>query len=146
MNATLWLRIASVVSVLFVAGHARGGQKSWLPIGESEVLQTMRSFRFDAMGANRSYLEFYLGFGHLLTVLMVLQAVVLWQMASLARTEAARLRPMIAAFLAAQIASAIVEWRFIFAIPVAFSVVITVCLAVALAAAGRRPALSTRTG
>jgi hypothetical protein len=63
MTTTLWLRISSVLSLLFAAGHTSGGLKNWSPMGENTVLQAMRTVRFDAMGANRSYFDFYMGFG-----------------------------------------------------------------------------------
>jgi hypothetical protein len=131
MKTSLWLRISSVIALLFAVGHAMGGTKHWSPMGETEVLKAMREVHFDAMGVSRSYLDFYEGFGHSLTVFMLMQAVLLWQMASLARTEPARLRPMIAAFVLATIASGVVAWLWIFPIPAVFSAVLAACLAVA---------------
>jgi hypothetical protein len=131
MTTALWLRISSVISLLFAAGHGMGGSKHWSPMGETDVLKAMRDVRFDVMGVSRSYLDFYDGFGHSLTVSMLLQAVLLWQMASLAKTEPARLRPMIAAFVLATIAGGVVSWLFIIPIPVVFSAVLAACLAVA---------------
>src|SRR5262249_54440319 len=43
MNATLWLRISSVVSLLFSVGHTLGGRKDWSPAGETDVLSAMRT-------------------------------------------------------------------------------------------------------
>jgi Flp pilus assembly protein TadB len=57
--------------------------------------------------------------------------VLLWQMASLARTDPARLRPMIAAFAVATIAAGVVAWQFIIPIPAVFSAVLAACLVVA---------------
>jgi hypothetical protein len=45
----------------------------------------------------------------------------LWQMASLARTNAPGVRPMIAVFALATLASGVVAWRFIFPVPALFS-------------------------
>jgi hypothetical protein len=131
MTTALWLRISSVISLLFAAGHGMGGSKHWSPMGETDVLKAMRDVRFDVMGVSRSYLDFYDGFGHSLTVSMLLQAVLLWQMSSLAKTEPARLRPMIAAFVLATIAGGVVSWLFIIPIPVVFSAVLAACPAVA---------------
>jgi len=131
MTTSLWLRISSVIALLFAVGHAMGGTKHWSPMGETEVLKAMREVRFDAMGVSRSYLDFYDGFGHSLTVSMLLEAVLLWQMAALARTEPARLRPMIVAFVLATIAGGVVAWVYIIPIPVVFSAVLAACLAVA---------------
>jgi membrane protease YdiL (CAAX protease family) len=32
MNATLWLRVSAIISLLFTAGHFTGGLKNWSPI------------------------------------------------------------------------------------------------------------------
>jgi hypothetical protein len=80
--------------------------------------------RFDVMGASRSYFDFFMGFGWSLSVAMLLQTVLLWQMASLARTNAAQVRPMIAVFALATLASGIIAWRFIFLVPAIFSAVL----------------------
>jgi hypothetical protein len=132
MSATVLLRIASIVSLLFAAGHTLGGTESWSPAGETAALQMMRSFRFDSEGVSRTYLDFYLGFGFILSVYLLLQTVLLWQLGAFARTDAARVRPMIASFLVAQVASGVLGARFIFAIPVIFSTVIALCLGAAL--------------
>ena len=121
MRTTLLLRIAAVISLVFTAGHTLGGRQQWSPMGENEVLKAMTEVRFDAMGANRSYLDFFMGFGWSISVLMLLQAVLLWQFASVARTEPARVRPMIAAFGLATLAGGVIAWRFIFPIPALFS-------------------------
>jgi len=95
----------------------------------------MADVHFQAMGVRRSYLDFYLGFGWSISVAMVLQTVLLWQLASLARADVASIRPMIAAFLIANIASAAIAWRFIFPFAALFSVVLLVPLAWAYLAA-----------
>jgi hypothetical protein len=135
VTATLLLRIASVLSLLFTAGHTLGGMKKWSPKGGNEVLNTMMTTHFDVMGANRSYLDFFMGFGWSISVAMLLQTVLLWQMASLARTNALRMRPMIAAFALATLASGVIAWRFIFPVPAAFSGALFVTLLAAYAVA-----------
>jgi hypothetical protein len=131
MTTTLLLRIASVISLLFTLGHSLGGLKKWSPMGDNEILRTMTTVRFDTMGANRSYLDFYMGFGWALTVAMVMQTVLLWQMASLARTDPASVRPMIALIALATVAGGIIAWRFLFPIPALFSTALVIPLAAA---------------
>jgi hypothetical protein len=140
MSSTALLRIASIVSVLFAGGHTLGGMQSWSPPGETEVLRAMRSFRFDAEGVSRSYYEFYLGFGFTISVYMLLQAVVLWQLAAIAKTEPLRARPLIGSFFLASVACAFVSWRFIFAFPVVLAALVAACLGAALLASRRTAA------
>ena len=131
MNVTLWLRVASIVSFLFTAGHTLGGRKDWSPIGDSDVLKSMRSFSFEFQGVTRTYLDFYRGFGHSLSVFLLLQAVVLWQLAAIAKTQPGLVRPIVATFALAALASALIAWRFIFPVPAVFGAALSACLAVA---------------
>ena len=131
MTTTLLLRIASAISLLFTAGHSLGGLQKWSPMGDNEVLKAMTAVRFETMGVNRSYLDFFVGFGWSISVAMLMQTVLLWQMASLARTNAAQVRPMIAVFALATLASGVLAWRFIFPVPALFSGVLTIALVAA---------------
>jgi hypothetical protein len=131
MTTTVLLRIASVISLLFALGHTLGGTKRWSPMGDNDVLKAMTTVHFDTMGANRSYLDFYMGFGWSLSVALLLQAVLLWQIASLARSGAVQLRPIIAAFALATLASGLIAWLFIFPVPALFSGVLLIVLVAA---------------
>ena len=135
MTTTIWLRISSVITLLFAAGHTLGGLKYWSPMGDNAVLQAMRTVHFDAMGANRSYLDFYLGFGYSLSVIQLMLAVLLWQLATLARTNALTVRPMIAVITLAVAACAVIAWRFILPVPALFSLVQLASLVAAYAVA-----------
>jgi hypothetical protein len=131
MTTTLLLRIASIISLIFTLGHTAGGLRKWSPMGDNEVLRAMTAVRFDTMGANRSYLDFYMGFGWSITVAMLMQTVLLWQMASLARTNPASVRPMIAVIALAAVASGVIAWRFIFPVPALFSSALVIALVAA---------------
>ena len=137
MTTTLWLRISSVISLVFAALHTLGGLKYWSPMGDNPVLQAMRTVRFDMMGASRSYLDFYMGFGYSLTVTQVMLAILLWQLSTLARTNAASVRPMIAVITLAVAACGVIAWRFILPVPALFCLVQMASLAVAYVMAPR---------
>jgi hypothetical protein len=92
----------------------------------------MRSFHFDAAGTSRTYLDFYLGFGYTITVYLIMQVVALWQLATIAKSNAQSVRPLIGLFLLTSVASAALSWRFIFVIPVVSNLAIAVCLGLAL--------------
>jgi hypothetical protein len=137
LNPTLLLRIASVLSLLITAGHTAGGFSYWSPDGETEALRAMRSFHFEVAGVNRSYLDFYMGFGFIDSIYFLMQAVVLWQLASMARLDPVRVRPLVGSFFVASVAAAVLSWKFIFVGPVVSFVAIAVCLALAFYAAGK---------
>jgi hypothetical protein len=134
IKRTLMLRIASVVSLLFAAGHTLGGRKSWSPTPDNDVFQAMKSFRFDVGGMSRTYADFYVGFGYCLAVFLFLQAVVLWQLATLAKEDSIDLRPLTGSFFVASLLIALLSWKFILLVPVLFSAVIALSLGLAFLA------------
>jgi hypothetical protein len=135
MTTTLWLRISSIIALLFAIGHTLGGLKYWSPTGDNPVLRAMRDVHFDTMGVNRSYLDFYLGFGYSIAVSQVMLAILLWQLATLATTDALRVRPMIAVIALAIVAGGVLAWHFIFPVPALFSLALAASLIVAYSVA-----------
>jgi len=127
--------MAAVISLLFTAGHTMGGLKRWSPMGDNPVLKSMTDVRFDVMGATRSYFDFFMGFGWSISVFMLMETILLWQLASLAATDAPRLRPMIAVITLATVASGIIAWRYIFPVPALFSAVLAIVLGLAYVSA-----------
>jgi len=91
----------------------------------------MRSFRFDVSGTVRTYWDFYQGFGLTVSVFMLLESVLLWLLAGLARNEPVRVRPFVLAFLVANVAQLALVVRFFFLPPLVLSVANTLCLALA---------------
>ena len=140
MTTTLTLRIASLISLVFTLGHSLGGLQKWSPNADNPVLRAMTDVHFDMMGMSRSYLDLYQGFGWSISVTMLLQTVLLWQLASLAKTDAARVRPMIGAFLLATVATGIIAWLLIFVVPLIFCAILAVALAFAYWTAGKAEA------
>jgi hypothetical protein len=138
MNPSVLLRIASIMTLLIAAAHTSGGLSFWSPAGETEVLRAMRSFHFDAVGVRRTYLDFYLGFGLIVGIYLLTQAVALWQLASMAKADPIRVRPLIGSFLLASVVSAFLSWRFIFLVPVVSFTAVAICLGLAFYAAGKR--------
>jgi hypothetical protein len=126
-------RVASVLSAVFAAGHTLGGlTSSWSPNGPTDVLNAMRTFHFDVSGVSRSYFDFYRGFGFLLTVYLVTQATILWQLGSLARTDRAHARPLAWTLFASSIPIGFLTWIFLFPTPVYFDAALTAVLGWAL--------------
>ena len=126
------LRIAAVLTLLYCVGHTSG--IPWTPSLRPQdlaVLEAMKADRFDVAGSTRSYWDFYYGFGLAITGYLAVQAVVLWQLAPLAKTAALQVRPIIAAFVIAFVVNAIIVWMYFFIIPLLFAVAIVLCLAAA---------------
>jgi hypothetical protein len=72
-----------------------------------------------------------MGFGWSISIAMLMQTILLWQMASLARTNSGAVRPMIAVIALATLAGGVVAWVFIIPIPAIFSAVLVINLAAA---------------
>jgi hypothetical protein len=141
VNTTLLLRIAAVFALLFALGHTMGGP--WTPTTEPRavsVVGAMKSVSFDVVGSSRSYWDFYYGFGVSISVYLFTLAILLWLLATLARTQAAAVRPFVAVLLVCYAASGFVTWRYFFWVPLVMSVAIVICLALALWTSRRRVA------
>jgi len=130
MNPSLLLRIASALALIHFAGHTFGGMLSGPTHGPEEiaVLETMKAHRFDFMGSLRSYWDFWFGLGMLVSVNLLIQAVVFWQLATLAKVEPRRASPLIASFLVTYLAMAALAWRYFFIGPVIVELAIVACL------------------
>ena len=138
MKTSTLLKIAAVLMFLYFAGHTAGAP--WTP-GEAAadvaVVEAMKSDHFPVIGMSRSYWDFYFGFGLIISVMQLFQAVLLWQLGTLAKTDDARLRPIIAVFCLSLIVNAILSWTYFFPIPVVMAVLIAICLALAFVSAKR---------
>ncbi len=137
MTPTILLRIAAILTLLHFAGHTLGGVFGAPTHGSEElaVLDAMKSHRFDFMGSARAYWDFYFGFALFTSVNLLLQSVLFWQLATLAKTDAARVRPMVALFFCGYVAFALLSWRYFFAAPLVGEIAIAACLGLATAAA-----------
>ena len=141
MKAFHFLRSAAILTLLYCAGHTIG--MPWTPYTDPEatsVLEAMKSHSFEEQGFKGTYWDIYFGFGLIITVYLLVQAAVLWQMASLAKTDAVRVRPIVVSFLIAFVINAALAWKYFFAVPVVMAGLIAICLAIALVLAGRTQA------
>ena len=137
MAPKLLLRIASCISFLFATGHSLGGLSRWSPMCGNAVIETMRDVRFAVMGVHRSYLDFFMGFGWSLSIGMLLQATLLWFIATLAERDPMLARPMIAAFALNCAASVVITFVWLFPLPAVFAAVLLVPLVLAWIETGR---------
>ncbi len=138
MKAFHFLRAAAVLTLLYCAGHTMG--MPWTPYTDPEatsVLEAMKGHSFEAEGFKGTYWDLYFGFGLIISVYLLVQAVVLWQVASLAKADAARVRPIVVSFLVAFAINAALSWKYFFVVPVVMAGLIAICLAIALVLSGR---------
>lgn len=131
MRASMFYRIAAVLLLLFAVSHTLGFRQSDPTWGVDALVSSMRSIHFDVLGANRTYWDFFVGAGFSVGVLYLFAAVLAWQLGSLPAATLALMRGTAWAFALSFAAIAIVSWRHLFIIPVAFSTAITACLTAA---------------
>ncbi len=85
MNASVLLRIAAVLTLLFGVGHSLG--YPWVGnVTEAQQAALMNAIQANAavtMGFMRSYADFHVGFGWFISIFFLVQAIVVWQLAAL---------------------------------------------------------------
>jgi hypothetical protein len=132
----VYLRIASVLTLIHAVLHTVGGVFSSPDPGPGAVaVEAMKSNQFLLMGNMRSYWQFYRGMGLAVTIFLTFEAVVFWQLSSLARTDATRLRPVLAVFALAYLAMAVNSQMYFFLGPVIVEAIIAVLLVLAIVTA-----------
>ena len=140
MRTVLFLRIASVLTLVHAALHTIGGVFGGAAPGvQQATVAVMKANEFAVMGATRSYWDFYMGLGLVVSVFLTVEGVVFWQLGSLAKTDALRLRPVLATFLVGYLCAAVVSYRYFFAAPVITEILIALCLGLTIVAA-KQPA------
>ena len=136
MRTTLFLRIASVLTLVHAVLHTIGGVFGGAAPGAQQAAVTaMQINQFQVMGVTRTFWDFYMGLGLAGSVSMTVEAVVFWQLSSLAKTDALRLRPVLATFLIGFLGVAVVSYRYFFVAPVIAEILIALCLGLAIASA-----------
>jgi hypothetical protein len=135
MKPVVFLRIASVLTLVHSVLHTVGGVFG-KPVNAvaAGVAANMRT-PFPLLGVTRSYSDFYMGMGLGVTIFLTMDAVLLWILASMARKDAARIRPLIAAFALGYLAFALNSYLFFFAFPIINELLIVVCLVAAIVTA-----------
>jgi hypothetical protein len=131
MKASVFYRIAAVLLLLFAAGHTLGFRQSDPKWGVDALLGSMRSIHFDVQGFNRTYWDLFVAAGFSVGVFYLFAAILAWQMAGIPAVTLALMRGTAWAFALCFAAITVVSWRYLFIVPIAFSIVITLCLTVA---------------
>ena len=131
MKPSLFYRIAAVLLLLFAVGHTLGFRESDPKWGVDALLGSMRSIHFDVQGFNRTYWDLFVAAGFSVGVFYLFAAILAWQLGGLSAATLALMRGTAWAFALCFAAITVVSWRYLFIIPIAFSIVITLCLTAA---------------
>ena len=131
MKVSMFYRIAAVLLLLFAVGHTLGFRQSDPQWGVDALLGLMRSIHFDVQGFNRSYWEIFEAAGFSVGVFYLFAAILAWQLGGLPAAILAHMRGTAWAFAICFAAITVVSWRYLFTLPIAFSILITLCLTAA---------------
>jgi hypothetical protein len=128
MKASLFYRIAAGLLLSLAIGHTLGFRQSDPHWGVNTLLGSMRSIHFNVQGFSRTYWDLFLAAGFSVGVFFLFAAILAWQLGGLPAETLARMRGTAWAFAVCFAAITVVSWRYLFALPIIFSMVITVCL------------------
>jgi len=139
MKASLLYRIASVLLLLFAAGHTFGFRQNNPAWGVGSVIDLMRSIHFDAQGFSRTYWDFFSAFGLFFSVFLLFAAVLAWQLGGLPAETFARVRSIAWALAICFVAVTVLSVRYAFTTPIVFSTMVTLCLIAAPWLSAKKP-------
>jgi hypothetical protein len=131
MKASIFYRIAAVLLLLFAVGHTLGFRQSDPQWGVDALLGSMRSIHFDVQGFHRSYWDLFVAAGFSVGVFYLFAAILAWQLGGLPATTLALMRGTVWTFALSFAAITVLSWIYLFVIPIAFSIAITLCLTAA---------------
>lgn len=147
MSPSTLLRIAAAVALIQFFAHGALFVRAKPIHGETEVavVTTMKAQRFNFGGSMRSYWDMYFGYGLEAAFICLVEAILFWQLAAIADTMPAMVRPIVALFLVANVMHAILVTRYFFWTPLVPDLLIALLLAWAMVVSGRVRPPSART-
>jgi hypothetical protein len=131
VKASLFYRTAAVLLLLFAVGHTLGFRQSDPAWGVDALVGSMRSVHFDVQGFNRTYWDLFVAAGLSVGVFYLFAAILAWQLGRLPVATLAQMGGTAWAFALCFAAITVVSWRYLFVLPVVFSIAITGCLTAA---------------
>jgi hypothetical protein len=136
VKASLLYRTASVLLILFALGHTLGFRRVDPRWKLDSIIAALRSTHFEVQGLNRTYWDFYVGFGLFVTILLLFTAILAWQLGGLPKDHLSEMRLVAWSLAACFVVVTFLSWKYFFIVPVIFSGVVAICLILAALAAG----------
>jgi hypothetical protein len=136
MRTVMFLRGAAILAAvqglahgaLFISAKPRHGD------AEVALVTAMKANRFFMGGLG--YWDYYFGYGLVAASACLVEAALLWQIATMAATQPVLVRPMVVVFVLANLGHALLLARYFkFPLPIAFDLIIATVLVFALVAA-----------
>ncbi len=131
MKPSVLYRAASVLLFVFAIGHTLGFRQTDPQWGVDALIASLRSTHFNVQGFNRSYWDFYVGFGLFVSVLLLFAAVLAWQLSALSAETLSSMRGTAWSLAACFFAVTILSCIYFFIVPIVLSILILTCLVTA---------------
>jgi hypothetical protein len=128
MKASLFYRIAAILLLLLAVSHTLGFRQIDPTWGVDALLGSMRSIHFHVQGFDRTYWDLFLAAGYVVGVLYLFAAILAWQLGRLPASTLVLIRGIAWTFALCFAGVTVVSWKYLFALPIAFSIAITLCL------------------
>lgn len=129
MKAVWLYRTASIIFVLFAAGHTYGFLSFRPASAEGRaVWEAMNNVQFQEGGASFTYGRFYTGFGLSATVFLLFSAFLTWYVGKLARDNPQAIGPLGWALFVLQFVSIGLNWKYFSIVPATFAAVLAAIL------------------
>lgn len=124
------LRLSTYFLVLFTLGHTWGALVATPHFGGAAdtVLAGMQSVHFRCQTSECTWFGFYLGFGYMVSVFLLMSAALAWYLGGLAPSERRSLRPITWMLFLSQAANAGFAWTWFFIAPQVFSTAVVALL------------------
>ncbi|MGD0444404.1 MAG: hypothetical protein ABSA39_10750 [Edaphobacter sp.] len=135
MRPVIFLRIASVLTLIHAVLHTLGGVFGAMPPAALAIVAAMKANAFPAMGVMRTMWDFHMGLGLVVSVALTMEGIVFWQLGTLAKSEPFRLRPILTTFLVGYLCIPVISCRYFFAGPMITEILIALCLLIAIVGA-----------
>ena len=139
MKHFTFFRIAAYLTLLFCVAHTAGGMLAQESLGSAAdgVFAAMKSTHFDFNGSDSTWYGFWMGFGLTVSAFLVLVAVTALVLDRVTPEAWPQVRVIAWALIAAMTFNGVIAWRYFFAGPLAFSIVIVALLVIGTARKGR---------
>lgn len=139
MKTATLLRIAAILALLQFCAHTMLFVTYAPKHGAEEinVVQAMQSHYFSFSGSLRSYWDFYFGYGLFSAFNCLIEAVLFWQLATIAGNVPRAVRPVTTLFLLANLGYVALVWKYFFPLPSYFDLAIALVLGLAIFAESR---------
>ena len=128
MTARVLFRTAAVLIFLFAVGHTLGFRQIDPAWHIDPVITGMQSATFSAQGFQRTYWDFYAGFGLFVSVLLLFASAIAWLIGSAAPGASPMIRQLAWCLTATFAAVVALSCLYFFWLPIIFSAVICAVL------------------